>query len=149
MARHEDGLGLVVGEGGEDEAVRVVSELLGAGSGPDPGHPIALQERQRGEAVGGANPGGEGEHAHAVYQLAHGGHGAGRVVTVVARGEHEVTAVDAALVVDVLEVRVDGRADRAPGRCGTGLRTPVAYDYLVVGDALDLERWRPRSAAKR
>src|SRR5690606_25368226 len=94
----------------------------------------ALDERHRRQAVGRAHARHEREHALTVDQLTHRGYGPCRVVTVVARREHKVATVDTALVVHVLEVRLDRYGDGAPRGRRTGLRAPVADDDLGVGD---------------
>lgn len=59
----------------------------------------------------------------------------GRRVTVVIRKEYDLAVVDAALLIDLLEVSPLGLRDHAEGRCWSTIWRCVSYLDLSVGDA--------------
>src|SRR5207244_8422124 len=72
-----------------------------------------------------------------LHELLHRGHCLGRLVAVVLVDEADLAAVDAALVIDHLEVRVERAVDRAIRTRWSVLRSPTADDDLGVGNTGD------------
>src|SRR5207247_11482020 len=71
------------------------------------------------------------------HELLHRGHRLGGLVAVFLVDEADLAAVDAALVIDHLEVRVERAVDRAVRTRRSILRSPTANDDLSVGNTGD------------
>src|SRR5690606_30386346 len=136
VAGHQRSFDLVVGEGGVDQSVRLLCEGFRTRGRADPRNARPLDEGEGSQSVGRAHPAYEGEDFLLVDELTNSSHRARRVVTIVTCLQYQFAAVDAAVVVDVAEVGVDGRRDGAPSRSWTRLGRPRTDDDLSVGNAV-------------